>query len=132
MLGLFKRNAQQHPYHDEQPVTPVAAADEPVSQDDAARLQRSAIKRELQLRLHAHRVFPSAIRVLSEDGWAEVHFSPTHPRSVDAPARLHDLHRRGMLVVDGLGHERPDATWVVRLRVGTGSDLVTPGYAPAG
>lgn len=115
MLGLFKRNRTAT--HNQPGPAAVDPHDRAWQEKQAARMRRSAMKRDLQLRLHAHQIFPSAIRVLDDGEWAEVQFSPAHPRSVDAPAVLRELHRQGMIQVAGLGSERPDATWTVRLRL---------------
>ncbi len=112
MLGRFRRKSQTTD-------TPETVALSEQSLEERALLNRiRATQRELQLRLHKSSLFPSEISV-DADGWAEVVFSPAHPRNLNAPNVLRKLERAGMLTVDGSGIANADATWTVRMMLGT-------------
>jgi hypothetical protein len=88
-----------------------------MSQSEIERRERvKSLRREVQLRLHEASLFPSEINAY-EDGWAEVQFSPSHPRSAEAPRILWRLQRAGKLTVDGLGEANDDDTWSVRVKL---------------
>lgn len=111
MFGLFKRKQEINDNSAGLDMTPV------FSEAEIARRQRlAALRRDVQLRLHAARLFPSEI-IAHEDGWANVQFSPAHPRSPEAPRILRRMERAGELDVDGLGEANNDDTWTVRVRL---------------
>lgn len=111
MFGLFKRKQETQDSTAGLNTTPALS-----EMEIARRQQLAALRRDVQLRLHSAGLFPSEINA-HEDGWAEVQFSPSHPRSEEAPRLLRHMARAGELTLDGLGEANDDDTWTVRVRL---------------
>lgn len=120
MFGLFKRNTKEfnNTGTDQSEYRPESAPENnylAMFQEKKSLANRRQLREDVQLFLHTHRLFPSAIDADKE--WSQVTFYPSNPQYDRAARELRNLQQQGVITVEEPFNWNGYNGWTAKVRL---------------